>query len=460
MKKQVNPIIAAVILIAVIGGVLGLYTKGLLGRKKGQMGRPGGGGPQAMAPPPHGLRTVDVGTFAGWVRPGFVDGRGLQARFNGPSAIAAAPDGSLYVCDSRNHRLRRVTPDGATTTVAGSGPVDCLPGGFADGPADGARLFNPSGVCVGRDGAIYLADTGNHRIRILRSGRVSTLAGGPTERDALGFERGGFRDGPGPEARFCYPTALAVTASGDLCVGDLGNGAIRKVTPDGRVSTVARGAALKSPTGLALLAGGLRVADSEAAALLDVTGTAVKPVVLGQLDQPPRRPCAVCPVPGGGMVVADAEWHAIFGVTATGGCVLVAGFLPPQPGPGYRDGTGDVARFGRPCALAWAKGTLYVADFGNNCIRAIGGPGLDAAAWQASLESPIPFGSRPSLQGGPEGGGPGGPGGPGGGGRRGPPGAGGGAERGPGGPGGGRAGGRPGPGDNSGAGRPLGVRKG
>jgi len=466
VKKQVNPIIGAAILIAVIGGVLGLYTRGLLGGRKLRGGGMGGGPTPMGSPPPEGLRTVIVTTLAGWVRPGYADGKGLQARFNGPSAITAAPDGSLYACDSRNHRLRRVAPDGTTTTVAGSGPVDCLPGGFADGPAEQARLSNPSGVCVGREGAVCFADTGNHRIRLLRDGRVSTLAGGPTPRDALGFERGGFRDGPGPEARFCYPAALVVTGSGDLLVADLGNQAIRQVAPDGRVSTVARGAGLKNPTGLALLAGGgLRVADSEAAALLDLTGAAVKPVPPGRVGLPPRRPCAVCLAPGGATLVADAEWHAIFGIKGASVSVLVAGHLPQRPGPGYGDGTGDAARFARPCALAYVKGTAYVADFGNNCIRAVTGPGLDPTTWESS---PEPFGPRPPRRGVPGAGGggrPGGgrraPGGPGGGPQGGPPGAaGGGAPRGPGGPGGGPPGGGRRPGGGPGAGQPFGGRKG
>ena len=136
MKKQLNPILTAAILIVVIGAVLGFYTKGLLGGKKAAGRGGGGGGPAAQAPPPEGLPTVTVTTLAGWVRPGFADGKGLQARFNGPSALAAGPDGSLYVCDSRNHRLRRVTPDGTTTTVAGSGPVDCRQSALPTGRRD------------------------------------------------------------------------------------------------------------------------------------------------------------------------------------------------------------------------------------------------------------------------------------------------------------------------------------
>ena len=242
---------------------------------------------------------------------------------------------------------------------------------------------------MGRDGAVYFADTGNHRIRVLKNGIVSSLAGGPTERDSLGLEQGGFRDGVGTDARFRYPTALVATDSGDLLVADVGNSAIRQVALDGRVRTVAQGGPLRGPTGLAVVAAGaLCVADSEAAALVSVTGSAAKIIPPASVGLPPRRPCAVCLVPGGGLAVADAEWHALFGVKGAAGSILLAGTLPSAPGPGYKDATGNKARFARPCALAYTGGVLYVADFGNNCIRAVTGSGLDPATWRPGGEPP------------------------------------------------------------------------
>jgi NHL repeat len=377
VKRQVSPVVTALILIAVLGGVFLAYHRGLLGQKKAQGKMMGGGGMKAAPPPPTGLENVTVSTFCGWERPGLTDGQGTTARFNGPAAVAAAPDGALYVADSRNHRLRRVTPDGTVTTVAGSGPVDCMPAGFADGPGDQARLFNPSGVAVARDGAVYFADTGNHRIRCLKDGTVTTVAGGPTERDALGFETGGFRDGPGPQAQFRLPGALCLTPTGDLLVADLGNSAVRRIAKDGKVTTVVRGGALKQPTGLMALAGGLvLVADSEASRLLDLHGAAASPHPGASEGVPVRRPCGVCEMPGIGVLVADAEWNAVMGIYPGQGSVLVAGILPPQPTPGYRDGKGSDARFLTPCALAVVGQTAYVVDFGNNCLRALTGPGL------------------------------------------------------------------------------------
>jgi len=379
VRKQVHPVISAVVLIVVLGIVLGLYTRGLLGRKAAE--RPMGGGPPAMRgeqPPALGLETVQVTTLAGHIRPGFADGKGWNARFNGPSGVAVASDGSLYVSDSRNHRIRRVTSQGETTTVAGSGPVDCLPGGFADGPADEARLFNPAGIAVARDGTIYFADSGNHRIRALRHGIVRTVAGGPTQADALGFEAGGWRDGPGPQARFRFPAGLALTPEGDILVADVGNRVVRRIAQDGTVSTLVREQRLEAPTSLAAVTGAshaLIVADAEAAALFGAAPS-------GELNRlplsglAPRRPTAVCPLPSGRLAVADAEWHVIYGLEPSGHSVLLAGVLPSSPSPGYVNGNGAEAHFAGPCALAAAGHTIYVADFGNNCIRVVKVPSL------------------------------------------------------------------------------------
>ena len=369
MKKQVNPVITAIVIIAALGAVLYVYTRGLLDRSEGGA-EGGGGGPMAAEVIPLvGLRSVNVSTLAGWSAPGLVDGKGWDARFNGPSGIALAPDRSLYVSDSRNHRIRRVTPDGLVTTIAGSGPIDCMPGGYADGPADRARFFNPTGLVVGPDDALYIADTGNHRIRLLKDGVVQTVAGSATPQDELGFEQGGLRDGPTLEAQFTYPTDVTVTSDGALLVADAGNRAIRRLS-GGVVTTVAE--SLGTPTGVIAPAGlGVRAADPASGSLwAGPQGAAL--AVMAVSGVAPRRPTAVNVLPDGGLVVVDAEWHAVFGVTSAGHGVLLAGVLMPgAPAPGVRDGTGDTALFAAPCAVAADGWTAYVAGFGNNCIRKI-----------------------------------------------------------------------------------------
>src|SRR5207248_10089464 len=101
--------------------------------------------------------------------------------FAGPNALALGRDGSLYVADSRNHRIRRVTREGVVSTVAG-GSEPGGPGGMSEGPAPGALFRYPSGVALASDGTLYVADTGNHRICRVRDGFVRTVAGGTAGR--------------------------------------------------------------------------------------------------------------------------------------------------------------------------------------------------------------------------------------------------------------------------------------
>jgi len=167
-----------------------------------------------------------VSTFAGSIE-GFADGIGAAAAFDTPSGLAFDHAGNLYVADTGNHAIRRITPQGAVSTLAGDGTP-----GFADGPGAQARFDGPTGVAVGADGRVYVADTYNDRIRVIATdGTVSTLAGG---------DRPGDIDGPGALARFDTPTAVAVDAMNRVLVADLRNDAIRRIAPGGDVSTLVR----------------------------------------------------------------------------------------------------------------------------------------------------------------------------------------------------------------------------
>jgi len=341
-----------------------------------------------MAPPPRGLPTAQVSTVAGYREPGLTDGKGWEARFNGPAGIAAAPDGSLYVSDSRNHRLRRIAPDMTVTTVAGSGPVDSLPGGYADGPASEARLFNPSGLAVSKDGAVYFADSGNHRIRKLQDGVVTTVAGSATEKDDVGCEQGGYRDGPVAAAQFRFPAAVALDAAGAIWVADLGNGKLRRIA-NGIVTTPANLPPLKQPAGLAA---GPVVADPGAGVLLE-PGADGKLAARPRGGLPPKNPQAACRLASDPRVwaVVDSQWHAVF-LLNDSQSVLLAGELPPQPVSGFEDGSGEVARFAWPCGVASVGDRLFVCDYENNCIRAITVP----PDWSVPLPPPRqwPFSSH------------------------------------------------------------------
>lgn len=193
-----------------------------------------------------------VSTVAGGAE-GFADGPGASASFNTPSAIALDMAGNLYVADTANNRIRKIAPDATVTTLAGDGNA-----GFRDGPAASAQFDAPVGVAVGKDGNVYVADTYNDRIRrITPGGEVSTLAGGAQP---------GYRDGPALDALLDTPCALAVSDRGELFIADTGNNRLRKLTPDGQITTLpvnfarsgaadttdAPQTALEAPLGLAL----------------------------------------------------------------------------------------------------------------------------------------------------------------------------------------------------------------
>jgi hypothetical protein len=170
-----------------------------------------------------------------------VDGQGAEARFEFPGKVAVDLDGNVLVADYWNDCIRKVAPDGAVSTLAGS--TERHGDGYADGPADEARFQGPQGVAVDLEGNVFIADTGNNCIRkISRDGAVSTLAGS-TEGE------GGHTDGAGDAARFFSPMALAVDIDGNIVVADTDSNCIRKVTPEGVVSTLAGPTSLTSPTG-------------------------------------------------------------------------------------------------------------------------------------------------------------------------------------------------------------------
>jgi streptogramin lyase len=171
-----------------------------------------------------------VTTLAGTASPygGSADDTGTAARFNGPQGVAVDGAGNVFVADTYNDTIRKISPSGEVTTLAGT--AGSL--GSADGTGAAARFSGPSGVAVDGAGNVFVADSGNHTIRkIAPSGVVTTLAG--TARSE------GSADGTGTAARFAYPNGVAVDGAGNLFVADGNNHSIRKITPSGVVTTFA-----------------------------------------------------------------------------------------------------------------------------------------------------------------------------------------------------------------------------
>lgn len=167
----------------------------------------------------HRIRKItpagEVTTLAGSAS-GYKDGTGTAAEFANPSGIAVDINGNVLVADRLNHRIRHITPDGVVTTLAGVGTVGAL-----DGDAAAAKFNQPYGVDVNANGVIVVADLTNNMVRMIDQGKVSTLAGTVS----------GFTDGVGTAARLNQPTDAVIDANGTVYVADLGNNRIRKIVP-------------------------------------------------------------------------------------------------------------------------------------------------------------------------------------------------------------------------------------
>jgi len=355
-----------------------LFWRGLITRPPAPSmsgGRAGGSGRDEGLV---GLAEVTVDTIAGQPQAGYRDGPRGSALFDGPAAVAAGEDGSIYVADSRNHCLRVISPAGMVTTLAGRGGE----AGRRDGAREEARFRGPAGLAVGRDGSLLVADTGNHRIcQVSPAGAVLTLAGAPTPQDELGREVGGYRDGPAAHAEFRYPVGLVADGSGAVYVADAGNHCVRRIA-GGEVTTLplthghgpesASGGTMESPTVLALMGDQLLVSDTSAGKLWG--GPREGPLRPWQpTDQEARMKPA-----GLALISGDGGWPETYVADADGHCIrrlegerpgLVAGTGDPSP-PGWQDGSGDMAQFSCPAGMAAGRNrTIYLADFGNNCIR-------------------------------------------------------------------------------------------
>ena len=316
-----------------------------------------------------------VTTFAGDGTAGYKEGAGDAAQFKGPEGLAVDHQGNVIVADKSNNVIRKITPAGVVSTLAGDGTA-----GFADGTGKAAKFSSPWKVAIDNDNNVIVADRDNFKIRkITPAGEVSTIAGSVA----------GVQDGVGSGAKFNQPLDVAVDKLGNIYVADNTAHRIRKVTPTGAVTTLAGGVAgaadgtgtaaqFKNPSGLTIdLDGNVIVADrinnkirkvTPAGVVTTVAGTGVAGEQDGHAAEATfNNPYGVAVDQDGNILVADLSGARLRKITPQGEVSTLAG-----SGVGFADGLSAGAKFNQPTDLdVDADGNIYIADLSNNRIRKV-----------------------------------------------------------------------------------------
>ncbi len=345
------------------------------------------------------IRKVDaaglITTAAGTGEHGYSGdgGQATAAQINSPYGMAVDDSGNLYIADLGNHRIRKVDPAGVISTVAGTGER----GYSGDGDtATAARLYQPFGVAVDGSGNLYIADTGNNRIRkVDPAGLISPIAGtGRRSYDGDG--------GPATAAQIASPSGVAADDSGNLYIADTANSRVRKVDAAGGISTVAGNgvwgysgdggpaiaAQITSPEGVAVDgSGNLYIADTWNNRIRKVDAAGVISTVAGTGQSGYRgdggpaaaarlsAPRGVAADDSGNLYIADRNNHLVCKVDA-------AGIVSTVAGHGVRDYSGDggpatAAGLYFPSSVAVdGSGNLYIANRGNHRIHKVDAGGI------------------------------------------------------------------------------------
>ena len=262
-----------------------------------------------------------VSTFAGSGVEGYEDGIGTTAAFAGPNGICIDTQNNLYITDFWNYKIRKITPAGVVTTVAGTTQ------GFTDGNGITAKFGYLEGICIDSQNNLYVADAGNHKIRkITPTGIVSTVAGTIS----------GYLDGAGSVAKFDYPNGICIDSNNNLYVAEAFGAKIRRITPSNIVNTIA----------------------GSNSGFLNGQGISAKFFY----------PTGICTDNLGNLFVADNGNHKIRKIATTGMVTTYAGI-----DYGFLDGDINTALFCSPQGImTTVDGTIYVTQAcGNPSIRKI-----------------------------------------------------------------------------------------
>ncbi|MBS1524734.1 MAG: hypothetical protein JST19_03735 [Bacteroidetes bacterium] len=268
-----------------------------------------------------------VSTLAGSGKDGAADGKGESASFFFPVAITAGPDGNVYVADTHNSLLRKITPGGVVTTIAGKDAVQTK-----DLPDSLRRIDNPYGIAVARDGSVYFTNWAKDLVeKMTPEGKITIIAGNNNP---------GAKDGVGARASFYLPEGIAIDKAGNLYVADCYNNMIRKVSKDGRVTTLAGKPGKKNF--------GSKDGKGAAASF--------------------SHPCGIAVDKKGNVYVADVGNNKVRKITPDGMVTTLAG----SGVRGSANGDPKTASFYHPYGVAVDRdGNIFVADYQNNLIRKI-----------------------------------------------------------------------------------------
>ncbi|MFE7117923.1 NHL repeat-containing protein [Streptomyces sp. NPDC057654] len=341
-------------------------------------------------PQPAGLPDGAIATVAGTGAAGYLSDGGPAplTKLNLPIGLAVDQQGNLYIADRANHRIRKVTPDGVITTLAGNGQAGYVSDG---GPAVATRINEPIDVAVDDAGNVYIADAGNHRIRKVTSAGIITTVAGNGEAGYVSD------DGPAVATRLHHPHGIAADREGNVYFSEWSNHRVRKVTPAGIITTVAGNGQpgyvsdggpavatrLQYPSGVAVDSGGnLYIADCGNHRVRKVTPSGIITTLAGNgtagyvSDGGPAvaaglyYPHGVEPDTAGNLYIADGSNHRVRRVSANGIITTVAG----NGVAGYVDDGGPAVstRLYNPSGVTLdAAGNLYIGDHSNQRVRGV-----------------------------------------------------------------------------------------
>lgn len=335
----------------------------------------------------------EVTTLAGLAETtGSTDGHGAHATFRYPAGIAVDGSGLVYVADTENHTIRKITAAGDVTTFVG------YPGaaGYVNASGFAARFNNPHGLALDGSGNLYVSDTGNHSIRkVTPAGAVTTLAGTGSF---------GSTNDTGTAASFTTPLGIAYDSfSNALYVADSGNRVVRRITLPGAVVTTFAGTMgvpghgdgipgfLFTPSGItADGTGNLYVSDSTDHSIRSITSGGSLGSAAGFAFYPGpddgtgaiarfRNPAGIAALGATALFVADTGNHTVRKIALSGGGNVVSTYAGLANAPGFTNATGSAARFNSPSGISYypgISGFAYVADTGNDAIRKVGVDGV------------------------------------------------------------------------------------